>query len=234
MLDALAGADPELGTNEIARRAGVNASTVSRLLATLADAGLVEQAAATGRYRLGVRLVRLGNAVVARLDLRELGRAHLQRLVGSTGETATLSLPAGSEAITVDFEQSQASVQSVTRLGRPSVGHATATGKIVLAFGGAPPPSGLVRYTPSTITDSDELERELQVTRERGWARAVGEREPDLSALAAPVWGSRGELAAIMGIQGPAGRFVDAAMEAALAALLEEAAELSRALGGES
>jgi IclR family acetate operon transcriptional repressor len=57
VLDGLAEAGGEAGTNELARRTGVNASTVSRLLATLADAGLVEQLEATGRYRLGVRLV---------------------------------------------------------------------------------------------------------------------------------------------------------------------------------
>ena len=75
VMDALA-AGGELGTNEIARRTGVNASTVSRLLATLASAGYVDQAA-NGRYRLGIRLVQLGNAVVDRLDLRELARPEL-------------------------------------------------------------------------------------------------------------------------------------------------------------
>src|SRR6202142_4763831 len=52
VLDALSTEESELGTNEIARRTGINASTVSRLLATLADAGMVEHVAATGRYRL--------------------------------------------------------------------------------------------------------------------------------------------------------------------------------------
>src|SRR5215468_5982908 len=77
VLDALSDGSPELGTNEIARRTGINASTVSRLLATLAGAGIVEHVPGTGRYRLGVRLLQLGNAVLARLDLREIARPHL-------------------------------------------------------------------------------------------------------------------------------------------------------------
>src|SRR5262245_64193094 len=104
VLDALAvgdtdGANPaqrhslELGTNEIARRTGINASTVSRLLATLANARMVEHVSATGRYRLGPRLLQLGSVVLSRLDLREVARPQLQELVRATGETATLSAP---------------------------------------------------------------------------------------------------------------------------------------------
>src|SRR5262249_51202672 len=67
-LDALAD-EAELGTNEIARRTGINASTVSRLLATLAAARYVEHVPESGRYRLSLRLLELGNAVLGRLDL---------------------------------------------------------------------------------------------------------------------------------------------------------------------
>src|SRR5882724_2366024 len=80
VLDPLADG-AELGTNEIARRTGINASTVSRLLATLAGAGMVEHVAETGRYRLGIRLLQLGNSVLARLDMREVARPHMQALV---------------------------------------------------------------------------------------------------------------------------------------------------------
>ena len=119
VMDALA-AGGELGTNEIARRTGVNASTVSRLLATLASAGYVDQAA-NGRYRLGIRLVQLGNAVVDRLDLRELAGPSSSGSSSGVGETATLSVAGGYEAVTVDFVQSPSSVQGVAQLGRPSV-----------------------------------------------------------------------------------------------------------------
>ena len=84
VLDALADGG-ELGTNEIARRTGINASTVSRLLATLASARFVEHVPETGRYRLSLRLIELGNAVLGRLDLRTLAHPHLQALVRETG-----------------------------------------------------------------------------------------------------------------------------------------------------
>lgn len=232
VLDALADGAGELGTNELARRTGLHPSSVSRLLATLTAAGLVEHVQETGRYRLGIRLLHLGNAVLARLDLREVARPHLQALVEETGETATLSAPGDPDAVTVDFVQSRSSVQSVARLGRPSVAHATATGKVALAFGRvALAPGPLRAYTARTVVDRDALAAEVALVREHGWAGAAGEREEDLNALAAPVRGRDGELAAVLGLQGPASRFDEEAMERAVGPLVARAAAVSDALG---
>jgi IclR family acetate operon transcriptional repressor len=232
VLNALADASGALGTNEIARRTRINASTVSRLLATLVQAGFVDRVEETGRYRLGLRLLQLGNVVLARLDLRTVARPELEALAEETGETATLSSPGEHDAVTVDFAQSPASVQSVARLGRPSVGHATATGKVLLAFGNAHlPDEPLTRFTVRTLTDRRSIEADLERARRRGWAEAVGEREDDLNAIAAPVRGGQGELVAIMGVQGPAARFGRKAMRTAVEPLLSHARVISRALG---
>jgi len=77
VLDELAAAQVDLGTNELARRTGINASSVSRLLATLGEAGVVEHMPETGRYRLGLRLLELGNSVLERLDIRTIARIAL-------------------------------------------------------------------------------------------------------------------------------------------------------------
>ena len=231
VLDALADGG-ELGTNEIARRTGINASTVSRLLATLASARYVEHLPGSGRYRLSVRLIELGNAVLGRLDLRELARPHLQALVRETGETATLSAPGEHDAITIDFAHGSSVVQSVAQLGRPSVGHATAAGKVLLAFGEIElPAEPLTAFTPRTITVRSELERELARVREDGYAEAREEREEGLAAIAAPILDSRHDLVGILGVQGPASRFDARAMRAATRPLVERATALSAQLG---
>jgi IclR family acetate operon transcriptional repressor len=233
VLDVLAASDHGLGVNEVARRLGVNASTASRLLGTLQEAGLVERTDA-GPYRLGLKLVTLSDRVLAQLDVRQLARPLLARLVDETGETATVSLPGEGEAVTVDFVPSPASIVSMARVGRPSIPHATAVGKVMLAFDG-PHALGdrapLEPVTERTITDPDALARELACIRERGWAEAVGEREPDLAAVAAPAFGRDGRLAAILGIQGPVSRLPAATRRAVREPLRAAAAELGRSLG---
>lgn len=231
VLEALAAAGRDLGTNEIARISKINTSTVSRLLSTLASRGLVTQVP-SGRYRIGARLLQLGNAALSGLDLRELARPHLLALVEATGETATLSVPGEQEAITIDFVQGDSSVQSIARLGRPSVAHATAVGKVLLSYGYKPPAGKLRRYTQSTITRRADLAKEVERVRRRGWAEATGEREEDLNAIAAPVLGAYGKLVGVLGIQGPEGRFKPAARRACLPLLLSSARVLSSEIGG--
>lgn len=226
VLNVLADSIADLGTNEIARRAGINASSASRLLATLARDELVWRMPSSGRWRLGTGLIKLGNAAIGRVDLREVARPHLVDLTEVTGETATLSLPVGHTMITVDFVQSPWSVRSVAEIGRPSATHATAVGKVYLAHGGTLPEGRLSAHATRTITNRAELTREITAVRDRGWAAAAEEREDDLSAIAAPVVDAQGELVGVLGLQGPSGRFDSAAMQAAAEALTAAADRL--------
>ena len=233
VLDVLA-AEPALGTNEIARRTGATASTVSRQLGTLVESGLVERVAATGQYRLGIRLVELATTVLARLDVRIVAHPHLETLIAEVGETATLSVPGDPDAVTIDVVRSPQYVQGAPHLGRPSIAHATAAGKVMLAFTGAHPTGPLTAYTDRTITNVRELKAELEVIKRRGWADAYEEREQGLNAIAAPVWSNDGELAGIVALQGPIPRFGRAAARAALPVLLARTSVISAELGSQS
>jgi DNA-binding IclR family transcriptional regulator len=223
VLNVLGEARGELGTNEIARRAGLNVSTVSRLLATLVDGGLVRHIPATGRYRLGIRILQLASVARESLDIPVLARPYLEELSQLTGETATLSMPGEHDVLTVDFAQSDSSVRSVAAIGRNSVAHATAVGKVFLAWGGQLPEGELARYTGRTVTDRAALAVQLDRVRAQGWAEAAGEREAELNAVAAPVCDATGRLVAILGVQGPATRFTSRAMRAAAGAVRERA-----------
>ncbi len=236
VLEILADAPEPLGVNEIARRLDVSASSASRLLGTLGNHGLVERVATTGRYRLGVRLLQLGTHVLQRLDIRAIARPILEQVAVATGETATLSLPAAGEGVTVDHVPSRRSVRSAALVGRPSVAHATAVGKVVLAFGEGREvviADQLKAFTPDTITDPVVLETTVHEVRKHGWGEADGEREADLAAIAVPVFDHTGSLVAILGVQGPADRFDAAARRDALPAVQAAAVELGRLLGAD-
>jgi DNA-binding IclR family transcriptional regulator len=166
------------------------------------------------------------------LDLRAAARPHLDALADETGETATLSAPGEPDAVTIDFVLSRASVASVARVGRPSIAHATATGKVMLAFAARDLPAGpLHRFTEHTIIDPARLAEEVAAVRREGHAHASGEREPDLNAVAVPVFGDPGRLIAILGVQGPESRFRVRAQDAAVPLLSSHAVALSTTLG---
>ncbi len=226
ILHALADSSCDLGNSEIARRTGINESTVSRLLSTLLSDELVSRVEATGYFRLGPRLVEFGNAALARVDMRDRFRPHLEALTRATGETSTLSVPYQGGTITVDFVQTLSSVRSVAEVGRPSVAHATATGKIFLAYTDAVPPTKLASYTNRTITDPQILDSQVKSIRQRGWAQAIGEREVGLNAVAGPILSPTG-LTAILGVQGPAQRFGPKAMRSAAEELRSHCLALS-------
>jgi IclR family acetate operon transcriptional repressor len=230
ILGELADARGELGTNEIARRTGINVSTISRILATLVSGGLVEHVTATGRYRLGVGVIRLANAAGERLDVRSLARPHLEDITGRIQETATLSVPGGHEAITLDYVQSPLSVRSVAEVGRASAAHATAVGRVFLAYGGTVPAGPLTAFTERTIVNHEVLRAEVDRVREQGWGQALGEREKDLNAVAVPVLDRAGQLVAILGVQGPSVRFRQRVMRTAVELLMERAERISAAL----
>jgi IclR family acetate operon transcriptional repressor len=230
ILDLLALEGP-LGTNEIARRIGVTPSTVSRQLGTLVEFGYAERDPVSGLYRPGIRLVHLGNLVLLKLDVRAVSRPRLETLVDETGETATLSVPGDPDAVTIDFVPARHGIQGVTQLGRPSVAHATAAGKVMLAFTARRPTGPLRAFTTRTITELGALEAELDRVRSRGYAEAYEERERELNAVAAPVFGGDGSLAAVVALQGPVSRFGKAAARRAVPSLLEAAGAISRALG---
>jgi DNA-binding IclR family transcriptional regulator len=232
VLDAFADAGGDAGTNELARATGINASTVSRILATLAAAGYVQHLPETGRYQIGPQVLKLSSHALGGLDLRSAARPHLDALAEKTGETATLSVPGDPDAVTIDFVLSRSTIASVARVGRPSIAHATATGKVMLAFATDELPAGpLAAYTDQTITDPARLAEVVEDVRRQGHAHASGEREPDLNAVAVPVFGGPGRLVAILGVQGPESRFRVRAQDAAVAALSAHALALSAALG---
>ena len=155
--------------------------------------GFVDRDDATARYRLGLRLVAYADAVLAGLDVRTIARPHLEHLVAQTGETATLSVPGETQPFTIDFVPSPSNVASRGELGRPSVTHATVTGKLLLAFGPLAlerlGPEPYERFTDRTLTTRAELAREVERVRAEGVAYGREEREAGLNAVGAAVLG---------------------------------------------
>ena len=193
----------------LAARCGLNRATAWRLLGTLEAHGLVDRDPATQRYSVGFAVSRL--AASAGVD-GLVRRAHpvLVRLSERTGETADLAVarPLG---LTYVDEVAPPSVLAANWLGRQVPLHATSSGKALLAWLPDTEVAALLehrlpRYTDATLTSLKALRADLEQTRRRGYGSCVGELEPTLNGVSAPVLDGTGRPMAVLSVWGPGDR----------------------------
>ena len=237
LLLALGESQGEVGVTELARRLGLHKSTASRLLATLERRGLVEQDEETGKYRLGLVVIRLAERAERTLDLRGIALPELERLARLSHETAGLGVLDGDQVLFVAQADGPSLVAVGDWTGRASTLHANASGKVLLASLAEREVlrivrRGLTRYTDHTITDLEPLLEELARVRRRGYATAISELEQGLHAVAAPVHDARGRVIAAVEVWGPAFRLNLRRVPELAVQAREAAAAITTRLGG--
>ena len=237
LLLALGECQGEAGVTELARRLGLHKSTASRLLATLQKRGLVEQDHETGKYRLGLVVIRLAERAERTLDLRGIALPELERLARLTHETTGLGILEGDTLLAVAQVDGPNLVAVGDWTGRATPLHCVASGKVLLSSLAEREVlrvvrRGLVTYTERTIVELEPLLEELARIRRRGYATAIGEYELGLNAVAAPVHDARGNVIAAVDIWGPAFRLTPRRIPELAAQAREAAAAISVRLGG--
>ena len=217
LLRAVAAATGTAGSaTALADAAGLNRTTTWRILSTLEQQRFVSYDAETGTYALGFGLIDLaGQAGGAALV--SSARLVLQHLAAESGETAALAMVRGG-VLTYVAEAAAGAVVAAGWQGREVAVHATSTGKVLLAYShpadvplllGVPRGRRLPRFTPSTITSLTSLEKELALTRERGYAVCRGEFESTAWGVSAPVLDVAGRPLAIVSVWGPSERLTE-------------------------
>ncbi|MEW6165387.1 MAG: IclR family transcriptional regulator [Pseudomonadota bacterium] len=212
LLDVLARREAPAGLKQLALETGLHPSTAHRILAAMTSAGFVERQGG-GAYRLGIRLLELGNLVRSRLDIRAAALPHMEALHLQLGESVNLGIRQGDEIIYVERTSSgRSTVRAVHLVGARAPLHVTAVGKLYLAeeapaeVAAYASRTGLPGLTPQSLTELTALERELQKVRRLGVACDNEEIEPGLRCIAAPVHDDAGNLVAGLSVSAPAER----------------------------
>lgn len=235
LLDVLAQQREPMALKDISERTGLHPSTAHRILNDLAAGRFVDRPQA-GQYRLGMRLLELGNLVKERLSVRELAAAPMRELHRLTHQAVNLSVRQGDEIVYIERAYSERSGMQVVRaVGGRAPLHLTSVGKLFLA---AEPPervrayaarTGLAGHTRNSLTQVAALERELEGVRTRGVAHDNEELEIGVRCIAAGVYDDAGKLVAGLSISAPADR-----LELAWAERVRATAQyISHALGHE-
>jgi DNA-binding IclR family transcriptional regulator len=233
LLDVLAAHADPVPLKVLSERTGLHPSTAHRILNDLAIGRLVDRPEA-GNYRLGMRMLELGNLVKARLDVRDAALPLMRELHRQTHQPVNLSMRQADEIVYIERTYSERSGMQVVRaVGGRAPLHLTSVGKLFLAHDDPQrvrayaTRTGLAGHTRNSITDLARLERELHHVRQTGIARDDEELELGVRCVASGIFDDQGKLIAGLSISAPADRLEDSWGDL----VRQTSAEISSALG---
>ena len=233
LMDVLASREEAISLKEISEKTGLHPSTAHRILNDLTIGRFVDRPE-PGSYRLGMRLLELGNLVKARLNVRDAALAPMRDLHKLIQQPVNLSMRQGDEIVYIERAYSERSGMQVVRaIGGRAPLHLTSVGKLFLSVDepmrvrSYATRTGLNGHTKNSITQLPVLERELSKVRQYGIARDNEELELGVRCIAAGIYDDQGKLLAGLSISAPADRLD----EAWLPKLQATAEGISKALG---
>jgi len=236
VLECLALAEAPLTAQALAERCHLSRPTAYRLARTLIEAGFVETVG-EGRYRLGTKILRLSRHVLDRLEVPALAKPILRRLRQQTGEMSIAAVRDQGGLFYIAKYETTHAVQMASRVGTSGYLHSTALGKAILAFLPVDERTNLLenlplpRVTPKTITSRTQLRSHLEQVRLQGFAIEDEENEPEIRAIAAPVFNHMGEAIGAVGTSGPAYRLDLKRLGQMSGPVVKAAAEVSKQIG---
>ncbi|WP_138494935.1 IclR family transcriptional regulator [Paenibacillus pinistramenti] len=197
----------EMGLTEIAAEIALHKSTVHRLLTTLEERGFVIRDNATDKYRLGMKIWELSAHLAHNDDPAVLLLPGMEKLRDTLGETVSLYLRDGNDRLRIQAVQSNQAIRRVAPVGARLPLYVGASSKVLVAFAGEDFIEGLLGCPDwPPVIDKDGYLRQMEEIREKGYATSYEEREPGASAVAAPIFGRSGQLAAALSVSGPVSR----------------------------
>jgi IclR family KDG regulon transcriptional repressor len=239
-LDLLGSGKQSYSLRDLSNELNIPKPTVHRILSTFCRLGYVMQDDLSKEYRLGFRLVELGQFVLGGIQLRREAQPFLYNLASQVQETVHLTRLDGNEIVYLDKVERNdpKGLRMASRVGMRNFAHSCAVGKILLAFLSGNERDrilsikGLPRLTKHTIVDRSSFEVHLEKVRTQGFAIDNEENEEGIKCLAAPVRNDHGEVVAAISISAPAFRMTKKRIDKELKDKVTKAAlDISRKLG---
>ncbi len=237
IVDTIAGAEEEIGAQQISTMVGLHISTVFRFLQTLVQNGVIEQNPQTGKYRLSLKLLAWGMQVLRQMDLRRDAIPLLRELNEKTRETVHMSVYDRDAAIYIEKLESPTPLRGFSEVGKGAPLHCTGVGKVLMAALSDRKLTDLLkrytlkRFTPNTITQATPMKRELARIRAQSFAIDNEEHEPGIRCVAAPIRNHTGNVIASISIAGRTTSVTPARVPELIHTVQETAQKISTRLG---
>lgn len=237
VLEELAKSEDGLGVTEISNRLNYGVSATYHLLNTLKQCNIIEQDKKTKKYRIGFELFRICGMAKRQNALASLAQPYLDKLREMVGETSNLVVLDGNEVIYIAQSESTKLLKLFTQLGAKVPFYCTGGGKAILAYQPKKVQdlvlnnTNFIKFTGNTLSDINELVRELDIIRQQGYAMDNEEREEGVTCIATPVFDCYGEAIASISISGPTYRLKEKGIATIIKNVTDTAKELSESLG---
>lgn len=227
---------PSRGVSEIAEAVGLHKATTHRLITTLANHGYLDRMPGEQRYRLGMQLVTLGLSILRGMDLRREAVPYMANVVARCEETCDLSVLDHGEALIVEVIRSRHVLAMATSVGQHLPLHATAGGKVFLAYMPEVEREAILsrplkQHTAKTIIDPAVLRAEARQFVEQGYAFDDEEYEVGVRAVSAPIRNASGQVFSVASMPGPVSRITEERIAEIAGAMMETASAISRRMG---
>ncbi|MCF2876224.1 MULTISPECIES: IclR family transcriptional regulator [unclassified Tenacibaculum] len=212
LLDAFTNDKKEWGVRELAYKTGYNKSTVHRLLSTLVSLNVIHQNE-NEKYRLGSKLFELGNRVSLYQSLITITNQPIKNVALEIQETVLLGTLKDHQVFYINKADSLQGLKISTSIGSYQPIHATASGKLLLAFSSSEKQDDYFKnntlnsFTQNTITKKTELKNSLQTIQNQKYALDLEEFELGLICIAIPIFNKKGNIIASLSASGPSSRF---------------------------
>lgn len=240
LLDYFAVERQNIGLSDFVRMSGMPKATVLRHLKALENYGLIKKEKDTKKYHLSYKILELSYLLKKQLTLKDLILPYMEKLRDLTEETVCLTIEDDGDGINIERIESRNKLVYLPPIGSREALYAGASRRVLLAF--LPEENiyriintkGLSKITSKTITDQDQLMKEIQLIRKRGYAISEGEHVEGVYAIAAPVINKAGRVLASLSILGPLLRLTEEKKKAYLGYLLDTGNEISNELGNKT
>ena len=239
ILDCFGFDHQELSVSEIGAKTGLHRSTAHRILMALEYNDLIKQNPSTGKYHLGIKLFKLGHQAVSQLNLREICRPFLSRLMNDTKETIHLAVLDDDQVLYLDKVEGPHALRMPSRVGRHIPTYCTSLGKAMLSCLDDQEVKSILRrqtlkpHTENTVKNINQLLADLRSVRKRGYAVDNEEIEIGLRCVGAPLRDYTGGMVGAISVAAPSARLSEKNTPVTGRMIIAIAAEISEQLGFE-
>ena len=239
ILDCFGFDHQELSVSEIGAKTNLHRSTAHRILMALEYNDLIQQNPENGKYCLGIKLFRLGHQAVSHLNLREICRPFLTRIMNETKETVHLAVLDEDQVLYLDKVEGPHALRMPSRVGRRIPTYCTSLGKAMLSFLDDQEVKNIFRnqvlrpYTANTVKTLSQLLTDLRMIRKRGYSVDNEEIEIGLRCVGAPIKDYTGAMVGAISVAAPSARLSSQKIHSVGKLVVTTAEEISEKLGYE-